>query len=85
MPSAYEASRRLAGTSLIISSAERTTIGSSRMASAMRAGEAGEALVSASTQKASTNRPATIDGMPVMTSMRKRTAVASRPPPYSVT
>lgn len=38
-----------------------------------------------STQKASTKRPATIDGMPVMTSTKKRIAKAKRPRPYSTT
>ncbi len=42
--------------------------------------EAGETT---STQKARTNRPATIEGMPVITSTKKRIAAANRPRPYS--
>ena len=84
-PRAYDASRSALGTSRIISSEVRTTIGSSRMDKRQRAGEAGERPgPGAMIQNASTNRPATIDGMPVITSTRKRTPVASAFPPYSV-
>ena len=36
-----------------------------------------------STQNDSTNRPATIDGMPVITSTKNRIAKVNRPRPYS--
>jgi hypothetical protein len=84
-PSAYDASRSDVGTSLIISSHERTTTGSSRIARAIDPAKPENPCLSASTQNASTNKPATIDGMPVITSMRNRIEVASAPLPYSVT
>src|SRR5439155_7494651 len=93
MPSAYAPSRSAVGTSRNISSADRTTVGS---ISTDRASEAANPVwlgrpsglnsgETTCTQNASTNRPATIDGIPVITSTKKRTARARRPRPYSTT
>ena len=69
---------------------ERTTVGSISTLSASAAAKPeklgrpslnhGDTI---STQKASTNRPVTIDGMPVITSTKNRMAKANRPRPYS--
>ena len=61
------------GTSLSISSDARTTIGSMRMARAMPAANPEKPLCRPNTQKAKMNRPATIEGRPVMTSTKNRT------------
>jgi hypothetical protein len=71
------------GTSLSISSDERTTIGSISTASARAAANPEKPRWSPSTQNAKMNSPATIDGIPVITSTRNRTADRSRPRPYS--
>ena len=84
-PSAYDASRSSFGTSRSISSVERTTTGIISTASAI------EPMMpmrmpgpKKSANSAYANRPATIDGMPVMTSTRKVMPRASRfPAPYS--
>ena len=71
-PSASDASRSSPGTSRIISSLARTTIG---IISTHRAIDAEKPLkafgptISVNSEKA--NRPATIEGMPVITSTRK--------------
>ena len=83
-PRAYDDSRRPLGTTFSISSVERTTIGiistdsatapitPSRMPGPRK-----------SANSANANRPATIDGIPVMTSTKKMRADLSRPRPYS--
>ena len=83
MPRAREASRSSFGTSLSISSVERTTTGIIRIVSASEPGEAGGLQLSIISMIDRMNRPATIDGMPVMTSTKKVTALASAPLPYS--
>src|SRR5581483_3720415 len=82
-PRAKLASRSESGTSFSISSADRTTTGSMSTARANPAARPEKPWPSPSTQKAKMNRPATMDGMPVMTSTRKRTAERSGPRPYS--
>ncbi len=84
-PRAYDASRRSSGTSRNISSDERTTVG---IISSDRAIEppmpARNAGPKNSTSSASANRPATIEGMPVITSTRKVIVRAVRDrEPYS--
>ncbi|CAM5394587.1 hypothetical protein STANM309S_04711 [Streptomyces tanashiensis] len=83
MPRAREASRSSFGTSLSISSVERTTTGIIRMARAIAPAKPEGPKPSIRFQVARMKRPATIDGMPVMTSTKKVTAWASFPPPYS--
>ena len=71
-PRAYEASRSSFGTRRSISSVERMTMGIISTHRAMEAEKPLKALgptMSANREKA--KRPATIDGMPVMTSTRK--------------
>ena len=68
-----------------ISSDARATTGSMSTASDMPAANPEKPRWRARTQKAKMNSPATIEGMPVITSIRKRTAAASRPRPYSTT
>ncbi len=84
-PSAYDASRSSLGTSRSISSVDRTTTGIMRTASAidpMKPIRMPGPKNSANSAYA--NRPATIDGMPVMTSTRNVMPRASRlPSPYS--
>ena len=89
-PSAYAPSRSGPGTSRSISSVERTMVGSISTVSASEAAKPenrGVPLLNhgltISTQKDRMNRPATIDGMPVITSTKKRTVRANRPRPYS--
>ena len=90
MPSAYAPSRSGPGTSRSISSVERTMVGNISTVSASEAAKPenrGVPLLNhgltISTQKASTNRPATMDGMPVITSTKNRTVRANLPRPYS--
>ena len=83
-PSAYAASRSSFGTILSISSVERTTTGIISTDSAtepMKPMRMPGPKNSANSAKA--NRPATIDGMPVMTSTKNVIARASLPRPYS--
>ena len=78
------ASRSSFGTILSISSVERTTTGIMSTDSAtepMKPIRMPGPANSANSAKA--NRPATIDGMPVMTSTKKVIARGSRPRPYS--
>ena len=84
-PSAYEASRSSLGTILSISSLERTTTGIISSDSATEPPKPNRMPGSENTRakKAKANRPATIDGMPVMTSTKKVIARASGPRPYS--
>ena len=73
-PSAKDASRRSAGTRRSISSVERITIGIIRTHRAIEAEKPENAFgptMSANSENA--NRPATIEGMPVMTSTRNVT------------
>lgn len=82
MPRAREASRSSFGTSFSISSVERTTTGIIRIvrASAPIRPEGSRPAISMIERM---NRPATMDGMPVITSTKKVTALASGPLPYS--
>ena len=84
-PRAYDASRRSSGTSRSISSVERTTIGIISSDSATEPPKPNRICgPKISTNRASANRPATIDGMPVITSTRKVIQRARRVPlPYS--
>ncbi len=84
-PRAYDASRRSSGTSRNISSVERTTVGiissDKAIEPPMPARNAGP---KSSTSRARANRPATIDGMPVITSTRNVMTRAMRErAPYS--
>src|SRR5215467_4686811 len=90
MPSAYAPSRSAAGTSRSISSLARVMVGSISTESASAAAKpeyAGRPPLkygeTTATQNARMNRPLTIDGMPVITSTKNRTAPTSRPRPYS--
>ena len=83
-PRAYEASRSSFGTSRSISSTERMTTGVMRTASAtapMSPDRYAGPMMSVNSAKA--NRPATIDGMPVITSTRNVIPRATGPRPYS--
>ena len=90
MPSAYAPSRSGAGTSRSISSVDRVMVGSISTDSASAAAKPeysgrpplkyGETT---STQNDRMNKPATIDGIPVITSTKNRIVLASRPRPYS--
>lgn len=82
-PRARDASRSSFGTSLSISSVERTTTGIIRIASAIEPAKPDGPKPRIRIQTERMNRPATIDGMPVMTSTKKVTARASLPRPYS--
>ncbi len=82
-PRASEASRSSLGTSFSISSVERTTTGIIRMASASAPAKPDGWKPRIMIQKLKMNRPATIEGMPVMTSTKNVTALASFPVPYS--
>ena len=84
-PRAYDASRRSSGTSRSISSVERTTIGIISSDSATEPPiPARRTARRCRMNSANANRPATIDGMPVITSTRKVMPRASRLPlPYS--
>ncbi|CAM5613945.1 hypothetical protein SCYAM73S_07409 [Streptomyces cyaneofuscatus] len=70
------------GTSLSISSVERTTTGISRIVRAS-APIRPDGWISKISMIDRMKRPATMDGMPVMTSTKKVTALASEPLPYS--
>ncbi len=76
-PRANDASRRSAGTSLSISSAARTTVGIIRIDSASAPANPEKLKPSSSSQNARMNRPATIEGRPVMTSTKKLMTLAS--------
>ena len=82
-PSAYDASRSSFGTSLSISSVERTTTGIIRSTSASAHGEADPLEPEGRDPDRVDEQAATIEGMPVMMSTMKLTARASLPRPYS--
>ena len=83
-PSAYDASRSSFGTILSISSVERTTTGIISTDSATEPMKPIRTPGPAnSANSANAKRPATIDGMPVMTSTKNVMARASLPRPYS--
>ena len=83
-PSAYAASRSSFGTSLSISSDARTTTGIISTASATEpTAPIRTPGPKISANSAYANRPATIDGMPVMTSTKNVIALPSRVGPYS--
>src|SRR3954447_17862970 len=76
-PSARAASRNEEGTSNSTTSAARATTGSARSASASEPFQAANVPpMPLTTSEMYTNRPKTIDGTPVITSMRKRTPSA---------
>ncbi len=83
-PSAYAASRSSFGTSFSISSVERTRIG---IISTLSATDPMNPIRTPSpansANRAYANRPATIEGIPVMTSTSSVIHFASRPRPYS--
>ena len=84
VPNAYAASRSSLGTILSISSVDRTTTGIMSTDSAtapMNPIRTDGPRNSANSANA--NRPATIDGMPVMTSTKNVIARDSLPRPYS--
>ena len=83
-PSAYAASRSSFGTTLSISSVDRTTTGIISTDSATEPAKPTRTLGPKNSEnRANANRPATIDGMPVITSTKNVIAFASRPRPYS--
>ena len=82
-PSANEASRNPPGTSLSISSEVLVTVGSIKTASARPAAMPENPRPSWRTQNVKMNKPATMDGIPLMASTRNRTMRASWPP-YSL-
>jgi hypothetical protein len=81
-PSASAASRREPGTSLIISSVVRRTMGIIRIASAMLPASP-EKCFCVATIQAHAKTPTTIDGVPLSTSATKRVTQVSRWPGYS--
>ncbi len=79
-PSAYEASRRVPGTSRITTSAARVTIGIIITVSAREAAKPLFSQPSVTITMPRMNRPATIDGSAVIASTSVRTGRAIRPP-----
>ncbi len=83
MPRARLASRSSFGTSLSISSVERTTVGIIRMVRARLPAKPVYGMSRTRIHTVRTKRPATIEGTPIITSTKKVTILASRLPPYS--
>ena len=81
-PNASAPSRKLCGTSLIISSVVRATIGTIIKASAMPPARA-EKCFAGTTTMVYTKTPVTIEGIPVKVSTRNRTKLPKRPVPNS--